>query len=94
MKTSWQKIKDNLIESVNEKSVPQIYHIFTKTEKGQKFITELKKDKEENPNFFSNENICNQYVIAKIKRIIEAEKNATLFIENQSLLSFLKAVLK
>lgn len=89
-----EKIREILIESVNEKSVPNIYHIFTKTEKGQEFIEELKKSKIDNPNFFTNENMSNQFVIAKIRGLIEEETDSNIFIENQTTLSFLKTVLK
>ena len=38
-----EKIKEALIDSVNEKSVPSIYHIFTKTEKVKILLKGLKK---------------------------------------------------
>ena len=89
-----EEIKENLIEQVNEKSVPEIYFLFTKTENGIKFIDELKRVREDNPNYFSNDNLSNQYVISKIRQLIENETDSKTFLENQSLISFLRNILK
>lgn len=83
-----EKIRENLIESVNNETVPQIYHIFTiKNEKTEKFIEELKNLRT------TNEYLNNQIVIAQIRQLIENEENAKTFIDNQSISSFLKTIL-
>lgn len=84
-----EQIKQKLIESVNENTVPQIYHIFTsKTKKTEQFIADLKLLQT------SNNYLNNQIVIAKIRELIEDETDSKIFIENQTILSFLKEVLK
>jgi hypothetical protein len=84
-----EQIRKDLIEQVNEKSVPQIHFLFTKqTEKINKFITELKELRTE------NEYLNKQIVINRIRQLIANEGNAVTFIENQSLISFLRTILK
>ncbi|KJS84994.1 MAG: hypothetical protein JM58_09515 [Peptococcaceae bacterium BICA1-8] len=84
-----EKIRENLIEQVNDKSVPQIYHLFnTNTPKVHKFINELKNLRTE------NEYLNNQIVVRKIQLLIEDEENAVTFIDNQSLMSFLRTIIK
>lgn len=84
-----EKIREKLIEGVNEKSVPQIQHLFIKnTDKIKKFIEELKTLQTD------NDNLNNQIVINRIRQLIGNEENAITFIENQSLLSFLNTILK
>lgn len=84
-----ETIREKLIESVNESTVPQIHHLFThKSEKVEKFISELKQLQT------SNANLNNQMVINRIRQLIANEENAVTFIENQSLLSFLNTILK
>lgn len=85
-----EKIREELIEQVNDKSVPNLHHLFTaKTEKAIKFIDELKKIGHSGNDYFDN-----QIVINKIRQLIASEENAETFIKNQSLLSFLKTILK
>ena len=84
-----ENIRENLIEGVNEKTMPQLQHIFAiKTEKTQKFITELQNLRT------TNEYLNNQIVIAKVRQLIENVEDAKFFIDNQSLLSFFKNILK
>jgi hypothetical protein len=84
-----ESIRLDLIEQINNDTIPQIQHLFTKdTDKIKKFITKLKKLQT------TNSNLNNQFVIHQVKQLIADEANATTFIDNQSLLSFLSKILK
>ncbi|MDD4778971.1 MAG: hypothetical protein PHT02_00010 [Tissierellia bacterium] len=83
-----EKIREKLIEQVNEKSVKNIQYLFTtNTDKVKNFLNELKSLQTD------NNNLNNQMIINCIRQLIASEENAKTFIENQSLLSFLKTIL-
>ena len=82
------QIRETLVNSVNDTTVPQVHHLFTSnTAAAKRFISELQGLQT------SNAYLNNQIVIAKIRQLIENESDAKVFIDNQSLLSFLKVAL-
>ena len=83
-----EKIREELIEQVNDETIPQLQHVFAKrTEKTVKFIEELK------PLQTTNTYLNNQIVIFKVRDLIENVEDAKTFIDNQSLISLLLKVL-
>ena len=83
-----EQIREKLVASITEETIPQIHHLFTaKTVKAQQFIENLGKLRT------TNSYLNNQIVIHQVRELIENEENAKTFIDNQSLMSFIKIIL-